>query len=64
MRLLLREVFLDEGFEVEVASDGVEALRKFSGRRPALILLDLRMPGMSGLDFLRQVQEMIGNGGG
>lgn len=42
-----------EGYRVEVASDGQEALRKASAKEPDLILLDMLMPSMSGLEFLR-----------
>ncbi|HUW65060.1 MAG TPA: response regulator [Spirochaetia bacterium] len=56
VRLLLYEAFLDDGFDVELASSGAEALRKLQQLRPDVILLDLRMPGLSGLDTLRQLQ--------
>ncbi len=40
------------------ASDGQEGLKLFHRQRPDLILLDLRMPKLSGLDFLQQVREL------
>lgn len=43
-----------EGIEVETAVDGEEALKKASANEPDLILLDLLMPKMSGIEFLRQ----------
>lgn len=41
------------GFEVDVAYDGQEALRKVDREKPDLILLDLIMPVMDGITFLR-----------
>ena len=46
-----------EGFEVELAHDGLEALASFGARRPDLILLDLNLPGLDGLDVCRRVRQ-------
>lgn len=54
---LLQEFLTSKGYEVLTASNGEEALRKVKEERPHLILLDVRMPGMSGLDVLRQVRQ-------
>lgn len=43
-----------EGHEVEVAFDGQEGLEKSKAFEPRIILLDLDMPRMNGLEFLRQ----------
>ena len=51
IQLTLREVLEDEGFCVEVAGNGVEALERLQGFSPSLILLDLMMPVMSGAKF-------------
>ena len=45
-----------EGFSVETAADGVEALEKFETTRPALILLDVMLPRISGIDVCRQIR--------
>jgi two-component system response regulator RegX3 len=45
-----------EGFLVETAADGVEALEKFERSRPALILLDVMLPRVSGIDVCRQIR--------
>ncbi len=54
---LLQEFLTGKGYEVVTASNGEEALRKVKEERPHLILLDVRMPGMNGLDVLRKVRE-------
>ncbi|MFV0523686.1 MAG: response regulator [Acidimicrobiales bacterium] len=46
-----------EGFRVEVARDGAEALRRFSDLDPDLVLLDLMLPRVSGLDVCRQIRQ-------
>ena len=47
-----------EGREIEVAPDGNEALRHFLEREPDLLLLDLELPGRSGMDVLRQARAI------
>ena len=46
-----------EGYKVETAADGREGLRKAREGKAALILLDLMLPGMSGLEVLRHLRE-------
>jgi DNA-binding response OmpR family regulator len=46
-----------EGFEVELARDGLEALSHFNARRPDLILLDLNLPGLDGIDVCKKVRQ-------
>lgn len=48
-----------EGMEVEVAVDGEEALQKANEWNPDVILLDLMMPKMSGVDFLKAYDVKI-----
>jgi DNA-binding response OmpR family regulator len=47
-----------EGFDVDLAHDGPEALAAVAGRRPDLILLDLNLPGLDGLDVCRRVRRV------
>ncbi len=46
-----------EGYEVVTAEDGLEGLRQFRNRPPTLIVLDLMLPGMDGLEICRQVRR-------
>ncbi len=57
IRLLYQEELSDEGYEVEVAVDGEDALAKFETFKPDLITLDLKMPGMDGLEVLTRLRE-------
>ena len=55
---LLQEFLTAKGYEVLAASDGEEALQKVKEERPHVILLDVRMPRMNGLEVLKRVREM------
>jgi DNA-binding response OmpR family regulator len=46
-----------EGFEVRVAGDGPDALRLAGEERPDLVVLDLMLPGMDGLEVCRELQR-------
>jgi two-component system response regulator RegX3 len=45
-----------EGFIVETAADGAEAITRFETSRPALVLLDVMLPQMSGVDVCRELR--------
>ena len=54
---LLSFVLSLEGFEVLTAGDAEGALQILNDRRPQLILLDIQLPGISGLDLARQLKK-------
>jgi two-component system response regulator HydG len=58
MRTLLRALFTDEGYEVEEAINGVVGVEKARERFFDLILLDLKMPRMDGIETLREVKKI------
>ncbi len=53
----LQALLSDEGYTVTVASDGREALQKAAAARPEVVLTDLKMPGLSGIDVVKALQE-------
>lgn len=55
-RMVLSEMLDRAGFNVIEARDGVEAISLASRRRPSLILMDLSMPRMTGIDALREMR--------
>lgn len=56
VRTLLTWQLEAEGFAVRCAADGSEALRSITGHRPDLVVLDLTLPDVAGLDVLRRVR--------
>jgi DNA-binding NtrC family response regulator len=55
-RVALGELLGDEGYAVETAADGFKALAKLEGLAPALVLTDLNMPGMDGIELMRKAR--------
>ena len=60
-RRTLRRVLETAGYEVVEAADGMTALETYFLEKPALVLLDLVMKGMYGLDVLVKLREMDPN---
>ena len=58
IRFLYKEELEEDGYRVITAADGEEALRKVRNENPDLITLDIRMPGMDGIEVLHQIREM------
>ncbi len=54
IRETLQELLQDEGYEVATARSGDEGLTRARELRPSMILLDLFMPGMDGVEFRRR----------
>jgi CheY-like chemotaxis protein len=58
IRLLYQEELQEAGYQVAVAADGHEALRMVQQNRPDLMTIDIKMPGMDGIELLRRVREI------
>ncbi len=57
---LLKMYLTKEGFEVDVANDGVQGMDVFRARTPDLILLDIMMPNMDGWQVCKEVRKVSG----
>jgi len=57
IREILSLYFSKEGFTVEQATDGIEAIRKVEQSKPHLMLLDVMMPVLDGIEVCRQIRK-------
>jgi predicted Zn finger-like uncharacterized protein len=55
-RTMLGEILTEGGYKVETASNGEEALEKIASSVPALLILDLQMPGIDGFEVIRRIR--------
>ncbi|MGG3310924.1 response regulator [Paenibacillus sp. FSL W8-0187] len=58
IRILLVEVFSSEGYETFQAANGKAALEIVKTHTPDLVLLDMKIPGMDGLEILKHIKQM------
>ncbi|MDT9725019.1 response regulator [Xylanibacillus composti] len=58
IRVLLVEVFSSEGYETFQASNGKLALEIVKKEKPDLVLLDMKIPGMDGLEILKHIKSI------
>jgi two-component system sensor histidine kinase/response regulator len=59
---LYEALLTDDGHRVRTATTGAEALRKVDEREPEIVLLDVSMPGMDGVEVLRRLRGRRGGG--
>ena len=57
IRNSLKEILGDEGYDVDVAEDGAQALEMVAGERYDVVFCDIKMPGMDGTEFLEKAVE-------
>ena|SRR5579863_5388821 len=56
-RLALAELLRIWGYQPETASNGLEALEKLTATRPVVVISDLQMPGLSGIELIKAVRR-------
>lgn len=59
IRFLFKEELEEEGYQVELASNGFEAIDKVKGTKFDVIVMDIKMPGMDGIQALNEIRNMI-----
>jgi DNA-binding NtrC family response regulator len=55
-RTALADLLRDEGFEVEIAADAFKALGKYEAFAPHVVITDLKMPGMDGIELVKRIR--------
>jgi len=58
IQCLYEQVLRDEGYDVILAEDGLEAVEIFKKERLDIVILDIRMPGMDGIELLGKALDM------
>ncbi len=56
IRILLNEVFQKEGYQTFQAANGIQALEIVTKHDPDLVLLDMKIPGMDGIEILKRMK--------
>lgn len=59
IRFLFKEELEEEGYQVEIASNGLEAIDKVKTSKFDVIVMDIKMPGMDGIQALNEIKNMI-----
>lgn len=57
VRDLVRAYFLDEDFLLELAADGTEAMERLASSDQDLVILDMMLPGMSGMEIIQELER-------
>jgi len=55
---MLENVLSELGYQIDLASDGSEALRRLSEGKPDLIIMDIRLPDIDGISLCRQIHQL------
>lgn len=61
IHIVYREEFEDLGYRIISALNGISGLQKFQDEEPDLVILDIQMPGINGIEVLRQMKQQKPN---
>jgi len=61
VRVMLRKILIKEGYKVLSARDGERAIKKIENEEFDLVLLDLKMPGIDGMETLEKIRKINKN---
>src|SRR5213596_3036274 len=61
VREVLHQIFVAAGYKCVLAKDGDEGLQEIKAGRPPLVVTDLKMPGIAGIELLRQARAVDGD---
>jgi CheY-like chemotaxis protein len=59
IRFLFKEELEEEGYQVEMASNGFEAIDKVKTSKFDVVVMDIKMPGMDGIQALNEIKNMV-----
>ena len=57
MRMRMTKLLTENGYEVEEAENGAEAVAKYQDSKPDLVLMDITMPVMDGIEAVKKIKE-------
>jgi len=57
-RSIIRRILEDAGYQIIEALDGPDGLTRYRIHRPALVIIDMRLPGVGGAEVIRSIREM------
>ena len=61
MRMMIKDILTKNGYEIAEAENGAIAVEKYPEAKPDLVLMDITMPDMDGIQALKKIKEIDAN---